>query len=390
MILVAFLFAQLAIACGVDYQAPEHWTDERPIPPIGSGKVFITNSGDDTLTWIDLETLEVVFEEPVGRIAAEREGPHHGAVRPDGSSFFVGISNTVLAGGSGPHGTHGTGTDPGYLLEYDTATHELLAEVQVDRSPGDIRITPDGAWIVMTHSDLRRIEEVLSTGGTIDDMASMLAIIDTSTMRVVEKVPVCPAAHGVVPSADSQTAYVACWGSDELAVVSLSPPFDVVKFPVGPGAPDPTNPNYAPYAININPADGKVWLSCQETGELRIFDPAAQAFEEPVGPLPGGVPYFGDFLPDGSKYYVAVQGNDQIVIVDNQTREVDQSIALPDVACQLPHAVLMLPGAARALVVCEGDHFTRSTVAILNVAAGGVEGKLDVGVFPDDAVLVLP
>ena len=99
------------------------WVDPKEYPAVGEGKILVTNSGDDTLSWLDLETLEPVFEEPIGRLPPEREGPHHGVAAKDGKSFFIGISNVVPGGGSGPHGSHGTGTAQGYLLKYDVATH---------------------------------------------------------------------------------------------------------------------------------------------------------------------------------------------------------------------------------------------------------------------------
>ena len=50
----------------IDYPPGTPWVDPTPYPTIGNGKVIIFNSGDDTLTWIDIDTLAPVFSETVG------------------------------------------------------------------------------------------------------------------------------------------------------------------------------------------------------------------------------------------------------------------------------------------------------------------------------------
>lgn len=379
----------LLCACGcsdVTYSIDDPWPDPTSYPEIGDGKVIVTNSGDDTLSWLDLETLEPVFRSPVGRVPPEREGPHHGAALADGSAYFIGISNVVPAGGSGPHGSHGTGTVPGYLLKYDGATHRLVGEVLVDRSPGDVRLTPDERYVLQSHFDLLRITEVLSQGGDPETMNSALAIVDPIRMERVALVSVCPAAHGIAIAADSSEAYITCWATDELARVTLTPPFPVVRFPIaGTPTPPPAPPIHEPYSAAVNPADGKVWVSCLKTGEIRIFDPAAGAWESEAISV-GPAPFFGDFTDDG-RFLVPRQGANQLAVVDVATKSVLEQVALPE-SCQKPHAVLVLP-TGRAGIVCEGNHVDPGTV--LRVALDGtlrVEAAYEVGVFPDDLVLI--
>jgi DNA-binding beta-propeller fold protein YncE len=378
-------------ACGdVVYDADSHWDDPRDLPEIGAGKIIVTNSGDDTLSWLDLENLDVVFEEPVGRVAPEREGPHHGAVLPDGSAYFVGLSNFVPGSGSGPHGSHGTGSVPGYLLKYDTATHELVGETQVDRSPGDVRITPDGRYVLQSHFDLLRILEVVEAGGSDEEMVATLAIIDAATMQRVAMVPVCPAPHGVAISQDSSTAYVACWATDELAVVTLDTR-TVARYPVGIAPSDPTMPMHEPYAVAISPDDGSVWVSCLRSSDIRIFDPATASWDETRGPVSTiGAPFFIDFNADGTRAYAPVQVSNELLEIDTQTGDILRTLPLNIDGCRAPHAALVLPSEEKALVVCEGDHIDPGSVAIVLLAPFAVEAVRTVGVFPDDAILLLP
>ena len=357
-----------------------------PLPPIGDGKIVVTNNGEDSITWIDLETLEVVATTPVGLFPAEREGPHHGAAAPDGSAVFVGLSNFVPMGGGGPHGSHGTGTADGYVLAIDPATGSLAAATLVDRNPGDVRITPDGRTLLMSHFDLLKIQEVVARGGTLDEMATRLAILDARTLERRQMIPVCAGAHGLAPSADSSKVWVSCWATDELAEVSLSAPYEVVKHKIGAAAIDPQMPAEGPYAVSLHPVDGSAWISCQTTGTVRVF--AGGVMGPPVSV--GGVPYFGAFTSDGAMFVVPSQGTETLAFLDGTTGALLRTMALPVAACRAPHAVLVLPGDRRALVVCEGDHVGPGTVAVVNIgiATPAVEKFVRVGVFPDDAILV--
>ena len=65
-------------------------------------------------------------ELPVGDVPVELEGPHHLAASPDGKYIYYNLSNYVPGTGSGPHGSHGTGTVPGSLVKLDAATGEKV------------------------------------------------------------------------------------------------------------------------------------------------------------------------------------------------------------------------------------------------------------------------
>ena len=181
--------------------------------------------------------------------------------------------------GSGPHGSHGLGTEDGSLLKYDVATAELVGEVRVRKSPGDVRLTPDGTRVVQTHFDLKAIIDVSMAGGTIQDMYAPVAIVNADTMQA-SFVPLCPAPHGVAVSADSKLAYVACWGSDQLGIVDLDAKTTEL-FQVGAAPIHPTSPTNEPYAVSVSPSDGSVWVSNLKSGDLRVFEPETKTWARP-------------------------------------------------------------------------------------------------------------
>ncbi|HEU5055429.1 MAG TPA: hypothetical protein VFU21_02845 [Kofleriaceae bacterium] len=395
--LVAVLAAAFASGCGdeeVVFDIDDPWQEPGDWPGIGEGKIMVTNSGDDSLTFLDPATLEPSYTASTGRVPAEREGPHHGAALPDGSRYFVGISNYVPGSGSGPHGSHGTGSVRGYLLGYDTADNSLVSDVLVDRSPGDVRITPDGAFVLQSHFDLLSIVEAAQNGDDPRLLESPLAVVDSSTLELVAMIPLCPAGHGVGVAPDGSAAYVACWGSDELAVVPLgdSPSDDaeVTRVPVGPGGGDPTDPLYGPYAATVSPDGGEVWVSNLEGRSLSVYDVAAGAFdEERFVSLAGGA-LFGSFSADGSRLYVPVQAPDSLVTVDPATGTVVHNLSLSSSMCRAPHGTLLVADDVLALV-CEGDHIGPGTVVRISLASPDApvpEDSFEVGVFPDDLVPV--
>ena len=394
--LVAALFAA-ASACGdpdVVFDVDDPWGEESDWPGLEGGRIMVTNSGDDSLTFLDPATLEPVYTAATGRIPAEREGPHHGAALPDGSRYYVGISNYVPGSGSGPHGSHGTGAVRGYLLGYDTSDNSFVGDVLVDRSPGDVRITPDSAYVLQSHFDLLSIIQAEQDGEDPRLLESPLAVIDSATLEKVAMIPLCPAGHGVGLAPDSSTAYVACWGSDELAVVSLAAPIDdeaeVTRIPVGPGGGDPTDPLYGPYAATVTPDGSEVWVSNLEGKSLSVYDVESGTFDAERFVSLGGGALFASFSADGSRLYVPVQAPDSLVTVDPATGTVIHNLSLSDSMCRSPHGTLLVADDMLGLV-CEGDHIGPGTVVRINLAnpdAPVPEDSFAVGVFPDDLVPV--
>src|SRR6185369_12404144 len=87
-----------------------------------AGRIVTTNNGDDSLSALDpLSADAPPLRVPVGLSPVEPEGPHHVSAAPDGAFVYVNLSEAVLGGGSGPHGAHGNGTTPGFVLKLGTA-----------------------------------------------------------------------------------------------------------------------------------------------------------------------------------------------------------------------------------------------------------------------------
>ncbi|HEX8701375.1 MAG TPA: hypothetical protein VF815_21290 [Myxococcaceae bacterium] len=379
----------------LEYSADNPWDAPSSVPPVGpAGRVIITNSLEDTVSLLDLDTMGSaswgeVARIPVGLNPVELEGPHHTAVSPDGAYYYVGISNYVPGGGSGPHGAHGAGTADGYCLKMDASTNKLVASVRVDRNPGDVILSRDGRTLYQTHFDLLKIADAARRGITDErQMDSRLAIIDAQTMTRKAMVAVCPAPHAVRLSPDERRAYIACW-SDEVAIVDLvAPNYPVTRVKVATNAGTAITPRHQPYALTVSPTTGGVWVSSLASRTVQYIDPETLAHAPARSVFVSGSPMFGTLTADGGTLYVPFQSNEAIAVIDPATSAVRREIPLGPSGCVNVHQVELTPDERHGLVVCEGDHVGPGTLHVVDLAENKVVKTVQVGLYPDSVAIL--
>ncbi len=378
----------------LEYGTERPWPAPEALPPVGpAGRIVITNSGDDTVSLLELDTLGAadwgeLARIPVGLNPVELEGPHHTAVSPDGAFYYVGISNYVPGAGSGPHGAHGTGTADGYCLKMDARANTLVGSVRVDRNPGDVILSPDGRTLYQTHFDVLKIADVARRGGTEREMDARLAILDAETMTRKAMVAVCPAPHAVRLSRDARRAYIACW-SDEVAVVDLeAQDTPVTRVKVAANAGTALAPRHEPYALVVSPTTGAVWVSSLKSRSVQYLDPETLTMDPERTVFLSGPPLFGTFSADGSLLYMPYQEGDAIAVIDAATSTVQREIALAPSGCLNAHQVELTPDERHALVVCEGDHVGPGTLHVVDLVENAVVKTVQVGIYPDSVAIL--
>ena len=374
------------------------WNEGRTPAPLqpGDGRLLVTNSLDDTVTVLDLDSVEAgtpvaIATVPVGSNPVEREGPHHLVADDAGAFYYVGISMFVPGGGSGPHGVHGAGDVEGRALKLRADDHVQVGSVRVDRNPGDIRLSPDGGLLAVSHFDLLRVQQALSAGD-VDPSAfdSRVIFIDPTTMTRERLVSVCPAAHGLAFSPDGSRLVASCF-SDEIAVINLlDPGYPVARIPVVDEPGDVGAPVCSPYATTIDPLGETAWVSCFESGEVVAVDLDTGARDGRVVPLNGRA-LFGSFNADGTTLAIAAQSDQvsTIAFIDAVTGAVQSSTFLFTDVCEAAHVAAYVDDDRKIAVVCEGNHRDPGTLVVIDAAAPHtILAHATLGIYPDDIALL--
>jgi hypothetical protein len=388
-----------AIGCGGEVPKYAGEVGARDPAPLGSlvGKLLTSNVGDDTLSVLDARTPGPAARLPVGANPVELEGPHHLSADPAGRFVYLNLSMAVAGSGGGPHGFHGLGDTPGYVVKLDTATGKEVARVRVEPNPGDNTLAADGRTLYVTHYDEKRWRS--------DGADAQLLVLDVERMVITARRALCPAAHGVRLSADGQTLYSTC-GPDELAVVDLrDPSLPLRRVPVPGGLVGGKACQRCPYALGVAP-DGSVWVSSlgpgsAGRGSVDVFDPSREggSFDPQRRIGFTGRPVFAEFVrgPGGATDYQAVvpeqqAPGDRLHLYRSAGPGAapigEAVIDLPPADCLNAHMALVAEGGQRAQLVCEGDHKGPGTLVWLDLAGRGVLGATTTGVFPDGIVLV--
>lgn len=402
-----------AMACGRDvprYDLDAGFGSADPKTPSMVGRIVTSNNGDDSLSVIDPGSLGPAIRVPVGLVPIEPEGPHHVSASPDGAFVYVNLSYSVVAGGGGPHGTHGTGTMQGFVLKLSTADGRLIAKSAVETNPGENLLSADGGTLYVTHYDLAAWVTGVRNGDLRQGDSALLAI-DTASMQTKWRLPICPAAHGARLSLDQQTLFAAC-GPDEIAVVDLTAtPPSVRRVPL-PGLGEADGCLRCPYALAVAP-DGTVWVASLGPSSGRTGDGGVDVFDPALAPSGAGQPsggfdptrsiqlsrgraMFPTFVvnPKGYRAYVPQQGpaGDRLRAYDVEPGGGAPleagALSFGRETCLNAHMVTIDESAGRAYVVCEGDHLGPGALAVLDLATLTLTRSIPLGVFPDGMAIV--
>ena len=366
---------------GGRWSAPVRWA----IPP--GGAAVVTNSGESSVTVVDLARSEVlaVFSIGVGPLA--RNGPHHLGIDLRRGQLYAPLSFPAPPIATGPHAAHGSAQVPGILVKRDLWSMRLLARADVDPNPGDMALSPDLGRVFVSHFDLRR---ALENPGSRAARLSNLVVLDAVDLRRQHSVPVCVAAHGMALAPDGRTAYLACFGDDAMGIVdlgdgTLAPAVSLV--PIAGAAPADGRVVFGPYALVMSRDGRTLWAGCTEQPVLIPFDAQTRRWRGDAALRLLGRPYFPGFSADGRRMYVPMQNRDGLAVValgDQPTLERQATFAAEQ--CVLPHQAAIGPDGALYLL-CEGVHTTTraepGTLLVLDPQTLAVRRTIAVGVFPD-------
>lgn len=382
----------MAVACATASVGCRSCDDKKAGPkrptPVSVGieparAAYVTNNGSDSVSVVDrLGTTVTTVSMDLD--PARHEAPHHVAVHAATGRAFVALAYPPEPGKKrDPHAAHGKSEDRGQLLRLDLKTLSVDTERDVDESPGEVILTRDGKKVIVTHYDMKRAMDVAAKGGASPaTMFARILVFDAASMSLAGERPLCVAPHGAATTPDDRAVLVACYGSDELAIVDLTKPeLPVSRHPLGGTPGVPGVPRYGPYSVAISPNGRVAVVADLESSDLRVFDLDKRAFRSDSDVALGSRAFLPAFADDAA-VLVPLQSPDGLARVRVDTRAVEAKVAYEKGECELPHAVRFAKD-GRAYVVCEGDHKAPGAILEVDPKTLATKRRWVVGVYPD-------
>ena len=351
------------------------------VPIAADHAAYVTDNGSDQITVIDRDSAEVLSRS-IDIDKNAHEAPHHLAADPREKRLFVALAFPPPPddGKKGPHANHGNASNDGKLAKLDLGTLSVQATVDVDENPGDVVLTHDGKKVLVTHFDMRRAMAAAAAGKPPNEMFATLQVWDATAMKKIASRALCVAPHGIAVTTDDKTAIVACYGSDEIALVDLTQKqLPTSRFVLGATEGVLGAPKYGPYSADPSPNDSLLLVGDLESKDVRIFDLKAKKFADPIAV--GARAMIGAFV-DETNAIVPLQAPDGLVRIDAQKNAVTTRVAFDKTQCEAPHAV-RIDSKHRAFVVCEGDHVQPGAVVEIDPVTLAITRRWVVGIFPD-------
>lgn len=204
-------------------------------------RAFVTNSGDDTVTVVDLDQNKVV-----GTIATG-DYPHGLRMSPDGREIYVAnveggslsvidverlveaaripVGKAPVQVGFAPDGSrvYASLRDENRVVVVDTATRVVIDRIAVGPSPIQVHATSDGRFVYVANQ------------GTEAEPADTVSVIEVATGSVIDTIRTGKGAHGVAVSDDGARVFVTNTVEGTVSVIDTATNKVTNAFTVGSG-----------------------------------------------------------------------------------------------------------------------------------------------------------
>ncbi len=282
-------------------------------PAFAAGpKAYVGNFKDNTISVIDLGSKRVTATISVP------PGPHGMVITPDNRWVYV--------------ASDGTST----VSVIDTATDQLVENIEVGKNPHGVAVTRDGKYVLV---------------GVYD--TDSIAFIDTTTRKVIGSVAVGKP-HNIAIHPNGRVAYAGSQvpGRFSLAVIDLTTRKLTENVPL----------EKTPRGLEFDPNGSRLYITQAGIDSVVVIDPANN---KAIAEIPVGVsPHYANFTPEGKRGLTAVQGPNLLAVFNPQTNVVEKSIKVGS----RPHWVASGPDGKTALTTNEGSN----DVSIIDLENGTV------------------
>lgn len=280
-------------------------SDDGTVPYADADQLlYAANQGAAMVSVIDMERNVIVRNVKLREFGFDANAkPHHTAVEPDGSFWYV-----SLIGAS-------------KVLKFDRQ-HHLVGQVDFE-TPGMLALHPT--------------EDLLYVGRSMMAVnpPTRIGAIRRSDMTVEEIDVFIPRPHALALNPTAGYVYTASLAENRIASVPVGEE-DVAELIALDG------PVHTLVQFAVSP-DGRTMVAGgQLTGAFFLFDLSDPAAPEPVARLDiGGMPWHPTFTPDGRFVYIGNQGANTVTVVDVVKRAVATVITGDGLA--QPHGIAASP-----------------------------------------------
>ncbi len=314
-------------------------------------KAFITNQASDYVAVVNLDNNFLIRLVHVGSGGNLLASPHNVEVDKQGKYFYV----TLIL--------------EGYVEKFDAQTYRKLGRVYIGSSPGHVVIIADGSKGYATNYDLNGQERFIKS-------------FDAQTMTVLNTISdiTMNATHGAKFTHNGNYLVTVSQNAEYIQIIRTSDDQVEETIPVANNVPPNGNGTgqYEPIAVSISPDDRYAFISCFQSGEVRVLNLNTRNF---VAVIPvGSQPIQSDCSPDGHWCYVANRGNNSVSVININTLSVEKTIE--EVGVQ-PHGVSFTPDGRYCYVTNESQtpgnpyvhhpvegNILPGTTAVIDVMAG--------------------
>ena len=255
----------------------------------------------------------------------------------------------------------------GDVTVIDGATDAVIGTYPIGKRPRGIQTAPDGKRIFVALSGSPRMAPGVDTErAPADKSADGIGVFDPTMRKLVARWHVGSDPEQFAISNDGKLAFISNEDDASMTILDLESGLPRGKVKV----------SEEPEGVGVNPANGEVYVTCEEKGEIYVITPNAQRVVAKMEV--GGRPRSVVFLPDGSRAYVACEHGEVMAVIDPKSHTAARKI---DVEGALPMGTAISK---------DGKEFYVSTgrgnsVAVIDTATDTVSATIPVGGAPGES-----
>src|SRR6476620_2774034 len=216
----------------------------------------------------------------------------------------------------------------GDITVIDGTTDRVVANFPVGKRPRGIHATPDGTRVFVTLSGSPRMAPgVDENRAPADKSADGLGVIDPVARKLIDRWHAGSDPEQFAISKDGKFAFIANEDDASALIVDLSSGQSRGKVKV----------SAEPEGVGVNPANGEVYATCEEKGEVFVINPDEQKVIAQIDV--GGRPRSVVASADGKRVFVPSESGGYITVIDGTSHKSLAKVQLPEGALPMGSAI---------------------------------------------------